>query len=471
MTAKSALMHTLEDTSSSLGDMRSAALNVAREHHMGVAALAKLRMDHFGFGTPPLSTDVDTVEAIVRHIADHAFAILHGCHEDDRKENDVISIAVSVPESCGPEIAPALPVQQKETTDASTQASLLPTNQDFQQLFASFKQLRSAFSEFVVESADREQRYNRKVHDLSTKMDSLSSALKTVRQEAKETEQRLTKKVKDLTSRLISDLTHSDVHKKSTTTSSSQATNSKSYIENASCDNPCNESMQPPTSSAWASRATGSSSAKTLLASKTTSSTEANSPSKPPDDSPSDIQLGESTVDDSDVVVGTLARTYASALDQTWQSTTKRKNCSTLQTSDSSRPKQPASTLQPANVSSAGTMTGSSESATLCGASPLKRAVFYIGGLSPESSLDQVTNYCKNRGIRVSSCRFLPSRRFGIKAARLSVAAADAEHNGILNSEFWPAQVGIRRWRFIEQDQTADHQADTDSGSRPASAH
>ena len=57
---------------------------------------------------------------------------------------------------------------------------------------------------------------------------------------------------------------------------------------------------------------------------------------------------------------------------------------------------------------------------------------------------------CNEKKIRVSSCRFVRSNRFGTHAARLSVSREDAEKAGILEKSFWPDHIYIRPWSFGE---------------------
>ena len=54
------------------------------------------------------------------------------------------------------------------------------------------------------------------------------------------------------------------------------------------------------------------------------------------------------------------------------------------------------------------------------------------------------TKYCRSKNVRVSSCRFLKSKLFGTKSARLSVSVEDAEAANILDEEFWPDNITAR---------------------------
>ena len=78
----------------------------------------------------------------------------------------------------------------------------------------------------------------------------------------------------------------------------------------------------------------------------------------------------------------------------------------------------------------------------------VRRVVFYLHGNDPDCTAGDIAQYCADRNIKVSTCRILPSRRFGTSAARLSVAKQDAEREGIMSSNFWPEHIGIRLWAF-----------------------
>ena len=74
----------------------------------------------------------------------------------------------------------------------------------------------------------------------------------------------------------------------------------------------------------------------------------------------------------------------------------------------------------------------------------------YLTGIDQDCTAGDIAQYCADRNIKVSTCRILPSRRFGNSAARPSVAEQDAEREGIMSSNFWPELIGIRRWVFSD---------------------
>ena len=70
---------------------------------------------------------------------------------------------------------------------------------------------------------------------------------------------------------------------------------------------------------------------------------------------------------------------------------------------------------------------GQGPTTVLRGSAPVKKSVFYLGGIDETCSAGGISAYCRNRNLLAASCRILPSNRFGTVSARLSVAAADAE--------------------------------------------
>ena len=84
------------------------------------------------------------------------------------------------------------------------------------------------------------------------------------------------------------------------------------------------------------------------------------------------------------------------------------------------------------------------------GATRIKKSVFYISGIDVSCPEDTPVDYCLSRQVRVASCRFLNSKHFGAKSARLVVSAEDAEATNIVNESFWPENIRARPWKFPE---------------------
>ena len=84
----------------------------------------------------------------------------------------------------------------------------------------------------------------------------------------------------------------------------------------------------------------------------------------------------------------------------------------------------------------------------LKGTIPIKRCVLFVGGIDIDCDEAALIKYCRSKNVRVSSCRFLKSKLFGTKSARLSVSVEDAEAANILDAEFWPDNITARPWKF-----------------------
>ena len=121
-----------------------------------------------------------------------------------------------------------------------------------------------------------------------------------------------------------------------------------------------------------------------------------------------------------------------------WSAAVKKKR--PLRTTPDRKPANaPVAPSRPAERTGPGTLRGSGH---------VRRVVFYLNGIDPDCTAGDIAQYCADRNIKVSTCRILPSRRFGTSAARLSVAKQDAEREGIMSSNFWPKHIRIRLWAF-----------------------
>ena len=89
----------------------------------------------------------------------------------------------------------------------------------------------------------------------------------------------------------------------------------------------------------------------------------------------------------------------------------------------------------------------------LMGATRIKKTVFYLGGVSPECSAEDIHSFCDSH-CSLIDCRMLPSRRFGTQAARIVV---QEDYATILEAMEWPQHLHLRKWNF--------HNSGTESGS------
>lgn len=84
----------------------------------------------------------------------------------------------------------------------------------------------------------------------------------------------------------------------------------------------------------------------------------------------------------------------------------------------------------------------------LLGAVRVKRSVYFLGGINPECTKEDVQDFCSASSCPVLECKVMPSRRFGTVSARLVIAESNAEK---LEALSWPENCFLRRWKFVEK--------------------
>ena len=460
MAAKADLLRVLADQSLSMDEKVRECTTTARRHHMGVASLGRIAQDVTSKALP--ETDV---EGLVKHLVaclgekDVAALSLKNADEDDidreadeiEKEDPKVldtqtgSVQHSTPslsrnnpetempapgqmETDGREVDTELrPTKEsatlhpEETTETASQSvSALNGNEASQPallaiLTEEIKSLRSLFVEFSVEMADREVRYTRTVDTLSRKVVCLEDKVQ-------ELQKKLTKTL-EIQSSKIGVLTTLVRSQTSPANSSPPASGSPGPSHPTPTTLESNRKQPPPQTANRLETLQPNDSAKkdlagnetrSLLSETNNASTCASRDPKPQQHTPPSTRQEYSTSSTTDLTA------------PAWK---------TLR--GQARPPQ--------------TQTHSSISQTkkeLTGSARLEKAVFFLGGISSDCQLDSVLNYCKERNVRVASCRFLPSRIFGTKSARLCVSAADAQAQGIINGNFWPEHLSIRPWHF-----------------------
>ena len=272
----------------------------------------------------------------------------------------------------------------EETTETASQSvSALNGNEASQPallaiLTEEIKSLRSLFVEFSVEMADREVRYTRTVDTLSRKVVCLEDKVQ-------ELQKKLTKTL-EIQSSKIGVLTTLVKSQTSPANSSPPASGSPgpSHPTPTTLESNCKQ-PPPQTANRLETRQPNDSAKEDLAGNETRSLlTETNNAStcasrdpKPKQHTPPSTRQESSTSSTTDLTA------------PAWK---------TLR--GQARPPQ--------------TQTHSSISQTkkeLTGSARLEKAVFFLGGISSDCQLDSVLNYCKERNVRVASCRFLPSRK------------------------------------------------------------
>ena len=80
----------------------------------------------------------------------------------------------------------------------------------------------------------------------------------------------------------------------------------------------------------------------------------------------------------------------------------------------------------------------------LLGAERIIKAVYYLGGISPNCAADDIVSFCRPY-CNILDCRILSSKRTGTQAARLVI---DKRTCSTLEKVEWPEHVFLQRWNF-----------------------
>ena len=78
------------------------------------------------------------------------------------------------------------------------------------------------------------------------------------------------------------------------------------------------------------------------------------------------------------------------------------------------------------------------------GAERIIKAVYYLGGISPNCAADDIVSFCRPY-CNILDCRILSSKRTGTQAARLVI---DKRTCSTLEKVEWPEHVVLQRWNF-----------------------
>ena len=81
----------------------------------------------------------------------------------------------------------------------------------------------------------------------------------------------------------------------------------------------------------------------------------------------------------------------------------------------------------------------------LVGAPRIRRRVFYVGGIAPECSVEDLQQFCEDWQCPLIDCRLMPSRRTGTQSAYVEVAETMADK---FRSITWPENLYARDWAF-----------------------
>ncbi len=83
-------------------------------------------------------------------------------------------------------------------------------------------------------------------------------------------------------------------------------------------------------------------------------------------------------------------------------------------------------------------------SGTLCGSKRVKTKCYFLSGVSPDCTEEQIRNYCNKRSVQTTGCYILRSRNWGTQSAKLFVANDCSDT--VEQTDFWPEFIQCRQW-------------------------
>ena len=96
---------------------------------------------------------------------------------------------------------------------------------------------------------------------------------------------------------------------------------------------------------------------------------------------------------------------------------------------------RPNRTVRGGDLTSSGTLRGSKRVRTKC---------YFVSGVSPDSTEEQIRSYCNKRFVQTTGCYLLRSRNWGTQSAKLFVAADCSDT--VEQTDFWPEFIHCRPW-------------------------
>ena len=95
------------------------------------------------------------------------------------------------------------------------------------------------------------------------------------------------------------------------------------------------------------------------------------------------------------------------------------------------------------------------------------RKPFHLSGLDPETAVEDVVTYCKQKGVNTTGCYPLPTRLWGTQTMKIFVDKQSEQV--VLASDFWPDLVQCRAWQKLPPSRPAEHQPQ--GPEQPAANH
>ena len=391
MTAKSDLLQVLQNASLSKTAMLTDALAIARQHHMGVEYLTKFC---FQIGGEEMEKP-DSVEMAVSRLVDCTFS---GLHHHDQEESTTCSDGES--SSCQPK-------NEQDSTDTPVNVS---TNTKLDDLSTMLQALVQSFEEERTAALDREKRLRMQIQELGSEIKQLRCDLNDTRTRSAQSEERLTKQLNDIKSRISS----SPKYNKATKNTDARSSASKKLLEESnknlefSHDVEKREKKEKNNGNDYG----------------TTSQEE---------DLDSQLQRVSASAHEADIVQEIVPVYVSETTEQakpkanTWSKVAAKRSSAKNTTSSSARP----SVSKPAV-------------GKLFGAQRTRKQVFYLGGIAPECSVEDIETFASEY-CSLLECRMMTSKRTGTQAARIVIAEDEVDK---LKAIIWPEHLYLREWHF-----------------------
>ena len=87
----------------------------------------------------------------------------------------------------------------------------------------------------------------------------------------------------------------------------------------------------------------------------------------------------------------------------------------------------------------------SAKMSRLVGAARAKCQTLYLGGISLESTQQDILQYCSDRKVVVTDVYMIRTHVWGTQSAKLFVTEQSVDK--VLSETFWPSQIRCRSWK------------------------
>lgn len=454
MTAKAELIAIFSDSELSNAEMFSAALSTSRRNKLGLAPLKRLLEElHQSSATP------GSVEEAIRELTDIAIArnrsdgkqqaleegeITDMNNDNDNNETqdtriDTVSDNVqhghTTADSSYTEEHRVLAENSMEKNNQIHDLSLILDQ--LAEIGTTMHSLKVMFEEEKRIAADRENRLTRKIKELHTQVNDLTSALQEEKLSNEAREQRLTKQLNDLKSRLLSNPTcpaknnqpRNDKEKSNQKNSRPQEFREPVVVPGMPASNDVDkvtDQVRIALSSTPPQELRESAAVPCMPASHDV------------DQVTEQVRIPLSTVLNDHPSYATAATIHTTSAQNRTVPNKPKRTSTTL-------PHDQWKTQQKKRVTVAD--QEKKPLGKLVGAPRVRKKVYYVGGIDPACTAEDLTQYCED-SCPILDCRLMPSRRSGTWSAYVQVAE-DLSHR--FDSINWPENMYARPWTFDER--------------------